>query len=87
MRFEDLRHVDHVLRLKNPVKTAFLLELKAMSPKRAKELTNDALHDVFSEDPLFSKAKVVGVSKTTVLEIARWILYESEWNEYEVNRL
>ncbi len=87
MKFEDIPYVHNALNFNNPQKRVFIKSLEKLSPKRAKEMLNKRFYHPFYKDPLFEEAKALGISKSLVLEAARWVSREHEWKNLDIQRL
>lgn len=87
MKYNDLFHIYNALKYNNPKKRAFINSLKNLHPNRAKEITSPKPYDPYYEDPLFAEAKILGISKSLVLEAARWIIKEDEWKRFDIKKL
>ena len=84
MKFEDLPCVYTALLYNNPEKRAFVENLKALTPGQAKAVLSKKLYRPYDEHALFQEAKRYGISKTLILQVARWVLHEDYWNNHDI---
>lgn len=87
MRFKDLTKIYYSLKYNTPQKRAFINKLEYLPPQRARQILNPKYYKPYFEDPLFKEGEKLGVSKALIKEIARWILQEDFWKEFNIKRL
>ncbi len=87
MKFEDLSCVHTALIYNNPEKRAFVESLKALTLEQARAVLSKKFYHPYDEHALFKEAKKHGISKTLILQVARWILQEEYWNSYNIKKL
>ena len=87
MKFKDIGHVYYSLKYNTPQKRAFINRLEHLPPQRARQILHPRYYHPYYEDSLFKEGEKLGVSKALIKEIARWVLREEFWREFNIKRL
>ncbi len=87
MKFEDIPFIHYALQYNTPQKRAFINKLKELSPQKARKILTPKFYHTTYEDPIFKKAEKLGISKSLIKEVARWIIRENQLNNLNIKQL